>query len=120
MVCLQVGVEARRESLGETLAGLQEMLMYGLKGMAAYTHHAGNPGGCTDCIATCPSNVVQALFCCSLRVVVFLLVVVQLGEVGVCQKLEEDHAECNHRMLVYRPFGRCTTERISHAFLVLG
>ena len=28
-------------SLGETLAGLQEMLVYGLKGMAAYTHHAG-------------------------------------------------------------------------------
>lgn len=38
---LQVGVAARRESLGATLAGLQEMLMYGLKGMAAYTHHAG-------------------------------------------------------------------------------
>jgi hydroxylamine reductase len=39
-----VGVEARRESLGATLAGLQEMLMYGLKGMAAYTHHAGKAG----------------------------------------------------------------------------
>jgi hypothetical protein len=37
----QVGVAARRESLGATLAGLQEMLVYGLKGMAAYTHHAG-------------------------------------------------------------------------------
>lgn len=36
----EVGVAARRESLGETLAGLQEMLVYGLKGMAAYTHHA--------------------------------------------------------------------------------
>lgn len=42
LVCMQVGVAARRESLGETLAGLQEMLMYGLKGMAAYTHHAGS------------------------------------------------------------------------------
>lgn len=42
----QVGVAARRESLGETLAGLQEMLMYGLKGMAAYTHHAGMDGVC--------------------------------------------------------------------------
>jgi hydroxylamine reductase len=36
----QAGVALRRESLGETLAGLQEMLMYGLKGMCAYTHHA--------------------------------------------------------------------------------
>lgn len=34
----------RRETLGATLAGLQEMLMYGLKGMAAYTHHAGEAG----------------------------------------------------------------------------
>ncbi|WIA21344.1 hypothetical protein OEZ85_000570 [Tetradesmus obliquus] len=36
----QAGVSLRRESLGATLAGLQEMLVYGLKGMAAYTHHA--------------------------------------------------------------------------------
>lgn len=36
----QAGVALRRESLGQTLAGLQEMLMYGLKGMCAYTHHA--------------------------------------------------------------------------------
>ncbi|KAF8063692.1 hcp [Scenedesmus sp. PABB004] len=34
------GVAPRREALGATLAGLQEMLAYGLKGMAAYTHHA--------------------------------------------------------------------------------
>lgn len=39
--CYQAGVALRRESLGATLSGLQEMLMYGLKGMAAYTHHAG-------------------------------------------------------------------------------
>jgi hypothetical protein len=38
---MQAGVSLRRESLGATLAGLQEMLVYGLKGMAAYTHHAG-------------------------------------------------------------------------------
>jgi len=50
VVCshLQVGVAARRESLGETLAGLQEMLMYGLKGMAAYTHHAEALGATSD------------------------------------------------------------------------
>lgn len=36
----QAGVALRRQELGETLAGLQEMLMYGLKGMCAYTHHA--------------------------------------------------------------------------------
>jgi hypothetical protein len=42
---LQAGVSLRRESLGATLAGLQEMLVYGLKGMAAYTHHAGGYQG---------------------------------------------------------------------------
>lgn len=49
----QVGVAARRESLGETLAGLQEMLMYGLKGMAAYTHHAGRTGPVWGSVDVC-------------------------------------------------------------------
>nr|ARO50069.1 hybrid-cluster protein [Yamagishiella unicocca] len=36
----QTGIGARQVALGETLAGLQELLMYGLKGLAAYAHHA--------------------------------------------------------------------------------
>jgi hydroxylamine reductase len=36
----EVGVAARREALGEDVAGLQELLTYGLKGMAAYADHA--------------------------------------------------------------------------------
>lgn len=36
----QVGVDARQRTLGKTLAGLQECLAYGIKGVAAYTHHA--------------------------------------------------------------------------------
>ncbi|MBP7867615.1 MAG: hydroxylamine reductase [Acidobacteria bacterium] len=35
-----VGIEARRAALGADLAGLQELLIYGLKGMAAYADHA--------------------------------------------------------------------------------
>ncbi len=35
-----VGVEQRRERLGEDVAGLQELILYGLKGMAAYADHA--------------------------------------------------------------------------------
>ncbi len=34
------GVEARRKVLGEDRAGLQDLLLYGLKGMAAYADHA--------------------------------------------------------------------------------
>ena len=36
----QVGVERRRGRLGEDLAGLQELVFYGLKGAAAYADHA--------------------------------------------------------------------------------
>jgi hydroxylamine reductase len=35
-----VGVAGRIEKLGPDLAGLEELLTYGLKGMAAYVHHA--------------------------------------------------------------------------------
>jgi hydroxylamine reductase len=36
----QVGVESRIKAIGPDLAGLQELLMYGLKGTAAYADHA--------------------------------------------------------------------------------
>jgi len=36
----QVGIEARLDRLGEDIAGLQELLLYGLKGTAAYANHA--------------------------------------------------------------------------------
>ncbi|MHC4759273.1 MAG: hydroxylamine reductase [Planctomycetota bacterium] len=37
---LEVGIEKRKENLGADVAGLQELLMYGLKGTAAYADHA--------------------------------------------------------------------------------
>ena len=36
----EIGIQARINSLGETVAGLQELLLYGLKGTAAYMDHA--------------------------------------------------------------------------------
>lgn len=36
-----VGIAARQARLGADVVGLQEMLTYGLKGIAAYAHHAG-------------------------------------------------------------------------------
>ena len=35
-----VGIEARKAALGEDVAGLQELILYGLKGAAAYADHA--------------------------------------------------------------------------------
>ncbi|MCL2347962.1 MAG: hydroxylamine reductase [Planctomycetaceae bacterium] len=34
------GIERHREEFGNTVAGLQDMILYGLKGAAAYAHHA--------------------------------------------------------------------------------
>ncbi len=36
----EVGIPARKESMGEDVTGLQELFTYGLKGTAAYTYHA--------------------------------------------------------------------------------
>ncbi|HPM41383.1 MAG TPA: hydroxylamine reductase, partial [bacterium] len=37
---LELGIMKRREKLGDDVTGLQELLVYGLKGMAAYADHA--------------------------------------------------------------------------------
>jgi len=36
----KAGIESRKESLGEDVTGLQELILYGLKGAAAYVDHA--------------------------------------------------------------------------------
>ncbi len=36
----EVGILKRKESLGDDIAGLQDLVLYGLKGAAAYTDHA--------------------------------------------------------------------------------
>ncbi len=38
------GIEQRMTELGEDITGIQELLLYGLKGMAAYAHHAASLG----------------------------------------------------------------------------
>jgi hydroxylamine reductase len=40
----QVGILDRSEKIGEDVTGLQELLIYGLKGTAAYAHHARTLG----------------------------------------------------------------------------
>lgn len=40
----EYGIEKRQEILGEDVAGVQELLVYGLKGTAAYAHHARELG----------------------------------------------------------------------------
>ena len=44
----QVGIEARRKVLGDDVLGLQELIVYGLKGAAAYLDHAQILGRADD------------------------------------------------------------------------
>jgi len=44
---LEAGIESRRRELGPDVSGLQELILYGLKGMAAYADHA-QILGCED------------------------------------------------------------------------
>ncbi len=37
---LEIGIPARKQKLGDDITGLQELLTYGLKGVAAYAYHA--------------------------------------------------------------------------------
>jgi hydroxylamine reductase len=46
----KVGVLSRKPGLGDDLAGLQELLVYGLKGTAAYAHHAAVLGQEDDAV----------------------------------------------------------------------
>lgn len=39
-LALNIGIPVRKEELGEDILSLQELLTYGLKGTAAYAHHA--------------------------------------------------------------------------------
>ena len=44
----RVSFERRRDELGQTAAGLQELILYGLKGAASYAHHAWRLGRSED------------------------------------------------------------------------
>ncbi len=48
----QVGIEKRKQELGEDIAGLYELIIYGLKGIAAYGYHASILGKESDEIYT--------------------------------------------------------------------
>ena len=73
-----VGIESRKETLGDDLTGLQELILYGLKGMAAYADHAYILGKEDDSVfaffheaLTClsnPSPSVDELFGMSMKV----------------------------------------------------
>jgi hydroxylamine reductase len=70
-------IAARQKRLGADITGLQELLTYGLKGMAAYAHHARMLGYTSDAVdafmaealtfLTQPSPSVEDLFAMTMR-----------------------------------------------------
>jgi len=73
----QISIKKRKEALGDDLVGLQELLTYGLKGMAAYADHAQILGQQDDAVygfihealdfLTRPDPSVDELFAMCLR-----------------------------------------------------
>jgi hydroxylamine reductase len=73
----ETGITARQEALGADLAGLQELLLYGIKGTAAYADHALILGREDDSIyaffaegldyLTCPTPTVPELFALNMK-----------------------------------------------------
>lgn len=74
----EYGIAGRQNSLGEDITALQELIIYGLKGMAAYADHAMVLGQQDDAVfafihqaldfLTCDSNSVDALVGMALKV----------------------------------------------------
>jgi hydroxylamine reductase len=85
---LPVGIVASRTALGDDLAGLQELLTYGLKGTAAYVNHAYLLGKEDDKVyaymhealdyLTQPSPTVDALFGLNLKCGEINLIVMEM------------------------------------------
>lgn len=73
----EVGILKRRDTLGDDITGLQELITYGLKGVAAYAYHAAILGQEDDAVydyinnaldlLTNPSPTVDMLLSCALK-----------------------------------------------------
>eukprot|EP00798_Chlamydomonas_sp_ICE-L_P017973 gene17973-24378_t len=94
-VSKEVGIVSRQEALGKTTAGLQELLMYGLKGMAAYAAHAEALGSTDPEVSACVQEIMDYL--CSPKaseVPALLETAMKLGKCNyrVMQMLSEAHS----------------------------
>lgn len=57
----ECSIEKQRTALGDTVAGLQNLIVYGLKGAAAYVHHAAALGTEDDAIYAGFNNIMAFL-----------------------------------------------------------
>jgi len=78
-----VGIAARKATLGEDITGLQELLTYGLKGMAAYASHAQILGQEDDDVYAFFYEALDALAAEKLAVADLLGLNLRCGEVNL-------------------------------------
>jgi hydroxylamine reductase len=79
----EVGIENRRAALGEDVAGLQELLTYGLKGVAAYVDHAQILGQEDDAVYAFMHEALDFLTNESPTVDELLSMVLKCGEINL-------------------------------------
>jgi hydroxylamine reductase len=88
-------ITVRKAALGDTLAGLQELVVYGLKGLAAYAHHAEAMGKTDPTVYAFVAECLAFLSGPKAREVgEVLAMALRVGEVNfrVMQNLSEAHS----------------------------
>ncbi|MDR3439173.1 hydroxylamine reductase [Telmatospirillum sp.] len=61
LAAAEIGIAVRNRALGADVVGLQELLTYGIKGMAAYAHHARVLGRTSDKVTDFLHEALEAL-----------------------------------------------------------
>ena len=90
-----VGIEKRMEALGDDVTGLQELLLYGLKGLAAYAYHARILGKEDDAVYRFIHDALEFLVKSDVTVNELVAMNLKCGEVNlrVMELLDAGHTE---------------------------
>lgn len=115
----KISIETRFNKIGPDLTGLQELLTYGLKGVAAYAHHASVMGSESDAYYAFQSEALAALCDPQPTVDQLLGLSLRCGEanLGVMEMLDAAHTK---RFGNPEPTPVAITAKVGKAILVSG
>ncbi len=74
---------SRKLTQNEDIRSLQELILYGIKGVASYNHHANILGKYDDCLDASMQRILAATLDTSLSINDLLSLVMETGELGV-------------------------------------
>ncbi len=80
---VDVSIRQRKEQLGEDIVGLQELILYGVKGLAAYAHHASVLGFEDDSVFAFIHNALNFLNQDDTAIEDLLAMALKTGEVNL-------------------------------------